>query len=197
MQVESMKEMVNAFSSYAQPVRAKLAPLNINQLIRDVCELHRSTFNDIEFSLLLDENLAEIKANASALRQVFNNLIINALHALEDIPNGKLHIHSQMATKVKGQYIDIIIEDNGEGIPEDIRDSLFDPYVSSKSKGSGLGLAIVKRIVEEHSGSVWARESGSAGTAMHLRLPINAMQTYRGNRKQNTLHSESDNPTTT
>jgi len=194
-QVESMKEMVNAFSSYAQPVRAKLAPLNINRLIKDVCELHRSTFNDIDFKMRLDENLPEIKANTSALRQVLNNLIINAMHALEETPNAKLHIISTIAEKVKGQYIDIVIEDNGSGIPEDIRDSLFDPYVSSKSKGSGLGLAIVKRIVEEHSGSVWVKDSDIGGTAMYVRLPINAMQTYRGNRNQNTLHSESENLT--
>jgi len=194
-QVESMKEMVNAFSSYAQPVRAKLAPLNINRLIQDVCELHRSTFNNIDFKMHLDETLPEIKANTSALRQVLNNLIINAMHALEETSNAKLHILSNIAEKVKGQYIDIVIEDNGSGIPEDIRDSLFDPYVSSKSKGSGLGLAIVKRIVEEHSGSVWVKDSSIGGTAMHVRLPINAMQTYRGNRNQNTLHSESENLT--
>jgi len=195
-QVETMKEMVNAFSSYAQPVRAKLAPLNVNQLIRDVVELHRSTFNNIELNLKLDDDLPQIKANASALRQVLNNLIINALHAMEENEQGQLHIHSHLAKQVKGQYIDIIVEDNGQGIPADIRESLFDPYVSSKSKGSGLGLAIVKRIVEEHSGSVWARESSAGGAAMHLRLPINAMQTYRGNRNQNALHSESDSAST-
>ena len=89
-----------------------------------------------------------------------------------------------------GNYIDLVIADNGSGIPKDIRDSLFDPYVSSKAKGSGLGLAIVKRIIEEHSGTVWVEESNQVGTAMHLRLPINAMQTYRGNRTQNTLHSD-------
>ena len=88
-----------------------------------------------------------------------------------------------------GRYIDLVVEDNGSGIPPEIQDSLFDPYVSSKAKGSGLGLAIVKRIVEEHSGSVWARRSSLGGAAMHLRLPINAMQTYRGNRNQNTLQS--------
>ncbi len=194
-QVESMKEMVNAFSSYAQPVRAKLAPLNINRLIQDISELHQSTFNDIKFNMTLNENVPEIKANASALRQVLNNLIINAMHALEETTDAKLQILSHIASKVKGQYIDIVIEDNGPGIPEDIRESLFDPYVSSKSKGSGLGLAIVKRIVEEHSGSVWVRESSLGGTAMHVRLPINAMQTYRGNRNKDTLHSEQDNST--
>ena len=194
-QVESMKEMVNAFSSYAQPVRAQLAPLNINRLIRDIVELHRSTLSDIELELDLNDELPSIKANSSALRQVFNNLIINASHALEDISSkqtGKLVVRTYIAAKVTGQYIDIVVEDNGSGIPDDIQDSLFDPYVSSKAKGSGLGLAIVKRIVEEHSGSVWARTSSMGGAAMHLRLPINAMQTYRGNRSQNTLHSDTD-----
>jgi signal transduction histidine kinase len=106
-------------------------------------------------------------------------------------------ISTQMAAKVTGEYIDLLVEDNGSGIPEDIRESLFDPYVSSKAKGSGLGLAIVKRIVEEHSGSVWARQGSNGGTAMHLRLPINAMKTYRGNRRQNSLHSIDINPAQT
>ena len=188
-QVESMKEMVNAFSTYAQPVRAKLALLNLNQLVRDIVELHVSNLPNIKIELDLEENLPSIKANASALRQVLNNLIINASHALEETPEGILTIRSYIAAKVTGEYIDLVIEDNGSGIPDDIRDSLFDPYVSSKAKGSGLGLAIVKRIVEEHSGSVWTRPRESGGTAMHLRLPINAMQTYRGNRRQNSLHS--------
>jgi len=189
-QVESMKEMVNAFSSYAQPVRAQLRPLNINDLIRDVMELHNSTLSAFEVELALDENLPEIKANSSALRQVLNNLIINASHALEGADHGKIRVRSYVAAKIAGQYIDVVVEDNGAGIPEEIRDSLFDPYVSSKAKGSGLGLAIVKRIIEEHSGSVWARGGSDGGAAIHLRLPINAMQTYRGNRSKNTLQSD-------
>ena len=194
-QVEAMKEMVNAFSSYAQPVRAKLAPLNVNQLVRDVVELHTSHLDKIKLTLELhlDDKLPNIKANASALRQVLNNLVINASHALDDTKQPIIRISTQMAAKVTGEYIDLVVEDNGSGIPEDIRESLFDPYVSSKAKGSGLGLAIVKRIVEEHSGSVWARDGSNGGTAMHLRLPINAMKTYRGNRRQNSLHSSVSN----
>lgn len=188
-QVESMKEMVNAFSSYAQPVRATLLPLNINQLIKDVVELHTPSLHAFDVKLDLDQDIPEIKANATALRQVFNNLIINASHALEGRENGCLSITVAQAKQINGNYIDVVFEDNGSGIPPEIRDSLFDPYVSSKAKGSGLGLAIVKRIVEEHSGSVWASDSALGGTAMHLRIPINAMQTYRGNRAQNTLHS--------
>ena len=195
-QVESMKEMVNAFSSYAQPVRAKLNPLNINQLIRDVVELHRVNLHPIVVEFELEEALPSIKANASALRQVLNNLIINAHHAIADNQtisgNGKLLIRSTFASQISGNYIDIEIADSGPGIPDDIRDSLFDPYVSSKAKGSGLGLAIVKRIIEEHSGSVWVETDHKTGTCMHIRLPINAQQTYRGNRSQNTLHSQTN-----
>ncbi|MBX2849210.1 MAG: HAMP domain-containing protein [Acidiferrobacterales bacterium] len=189
-QVESMKEMVNAFSSYAQPVRATLLSLDLNQLIKDVIELHTSEKNKILIEQSLAQDLPMIKANASALRQVLNNLIINAFQALEDRSDGKISIITDKAVVMSGNYVDLVIADNGSGIPEDIRDSLFDPYVSSKAKGSGLGLAIVKRIIEEHSGSVWVEDNSGKGTAMHVRLPINAMQTYRGNRSQNTLHSD-------
>ena len=189
-QVESMKEMVNAFSSYAQPVRAQLQPLDLNHLVKDLLELHASSLQGIKLDLDLKDEVPEIKANASALRQVLNNLIINACHALEGQAEPKLRICTGLASEIAGRYVDVVIEDSGCGIPTDIRESLFDPYVSSKAKGSGLGLAIVKRIVEEHSGSVWAGNGELGGTAMHIRLPINAMKTYRGNRNQNTLHSD-------
>lgn len=192
-QVEAMKEMVNAFSSYAQPVRAQLQPLDLNQLVRDVVELHRSSLQAIDVDLQLETSLPKIKANANALRQVMNNLIINSCHALEERDEAKLVIRTELASQISGNYVDLTVSDNGSGIPAEIRDSLFDPYVSSKAKGSGLGLAIVKRIIEEHSGSVWARDSAEGGTSLQLRLPINALQTYRGNRSQNTLHSSGQN----
>ena len=91
-QVESMKEMVNAFSSYAQPVRAALLPLDLNQLISDVLELHASSLQGVKIEQSLADDLPTIKANASALRQVLNNLIINAYHALEDTNDSVIKI---------------------------------------------------------------------------------------------------------
>ena len=192
-QVEAMKEMVNAFSTYAQPVRAKLSTLDANRLIQDVVELHASLLSPVNVVLKLDPELPHIKANATALRQVLNNLIINASHALEHTNDAQLHIRSKVANNVAGQYVDIAIGDNGPGVPLDIRDSLFDPYVSSKAKGSGLGLAIVKRVVEEHSGSVSVHDSKLGGAEFRVRLPVNALQTYRGNRAQNAVQSDATN----
>ena len=180
-QVKSMKEMVDAFSSYAQPVRAAIAPLDLNRLVKDVIELHATSLQNVQIDLKLDSSLDKINANSSALRQVFNNLVINACHALEHSENPQLIIETKAAVNIPGNYIDVIFNDNGSGIPEEIRDSVFDPYVTSKTKGSGLGLAIVKRIVEEHSGTVWAQGNSLRGTSMMVRLPVDATQTYRSN----------------
>ncbi len=68
-------------------------------------------------------------------------------------------------------WVALSIEDNGPGIPEDMLDKLFEPYATSKPKGSGLGLAVVKRIVEEHSGVLFAENSVAGGARLVVRLP--------------------------
>ena len=170
-QVESMKDMVNDFSSYAQPVKAELSETKLPDLIRDVAELHHRDDESLKISFDIDDSIKTIQSNPSALRQVLNNLIINAKHALPEIDKPVITLGLQKATDVTGDYVDLSVEDNGTGIPEEMRESLFDPYVSSKSKGSGLGLAIVKRIVEEHGGTVWAEVGQSDGTRLVVRLP--------------------------
>ena len=76
------------------------------------------------------------------------------------------------STEVDGAvWLMLSIEDNGPGIPEDMLDKLFEPYATSKSKGSGLGLAVVKRIVEEHSGVLYAENRPEGGARIVVRLP--------------------------
>ena len=181
-QVESMKEMVNDFSTYAQPVRAELAETGLQVLLRDVAELHRRTDEPIEFEFDLDDSIGPVKANVSALRQVLNNLIINAKHALEGAQGPCIRIALHNATNVDGDYVDIRIEDNGAGIPEELTETLFEPYVSGKSKGSGLGLAIVRRIVEEHGGTVWAESNDAGHTCLVIRLPAGKEESDKDNK---------------
>ena len=171
-QVAAMKDMVNAFSSYAQSVRTEKSLVKINNLVSDVAELHQHNTNNCTLTLELDNNIPDITSNKNALRQVFTNLIINALHATENADDAQVKIHTQNAVNLSGDYIDIAIIDNGIGIPEELQNSLFEPYVSSKAKGTGLGLAIVKRIVEELGGSVWAENRQPRGSKFIVRLPI-------------------------
>jgi nitrogen fixation/metabolism regulation signal transduction histidine kinase len=178
-QVESIKEMVNSFSTYAQPVRTELSMVDLNRLVRDVGELYLRDDEPVVINFELDDELPMINANPNALRQVLNNLLINARHALEGANNPEITVETGPAGYATGHYVDLRIHDNGSGIPEEFRESLFDPYVSSKSKGTGLGLAIVKRIVEEHGGTVWAENRVDGGATLTVRLPVPSPESRR------------------
>lgn len=171
-QVAAMKDMVDAFSSYAQSVRSEKNQVNLNELVSDIVELHQHNPQNCQLTLKLDDKIPTIISNSNALRQVFTNLIINALHATENSSNAEVSVCTQKAVNLSGDYVDIQIIDNGSGIPAELQDSLFEPYVSSKSKGTGLGLAIVKRITEELGGSVWAENLQTQGSKFIVRLPI-------------------------
>ncbi|MBM4201253.1 MAG: PAS domain-containing sensor histidine kinase, partial [Gammaproteobacteria bacterium] len=72
------------------------------------------------------------------------------------------------------RYAELLIRDNGPGIPADQADRIFEPYVTTKSKGTGLGLAIVKKIVEEHGGQIRLEAAETGGAAFLIRLPTAA-----------------------
>jgi len=168
-QVETMKGMVNAFSNYAQPTEQKFEPLSLNRLIRDVAELF---VNENQPSLIhfeLEPDLPPLSADASRLRQVLNNLIINAKDATTGVSRPAIAIRTRYVEENERGYVELTVSDNGHGFEEQDRGRLFEPYVTTKEqKGTGLGLAIVKRIVEEHGGAVWldngAEQSGAVVT---------------------------------
>ena len=171
-QVESMKEMVNAFSSYAQPVSMNIHDINLNQLIADVVELHKGHSGQVEFTLLLDDSIPPMMLDSGRMRQVLNNLIVNALQALQHTENAKLLIRTQSGTGKNEKIVTITLEDNGPGIQNELMDKLFEPYVTSKEKGSGLGLAIVKKIIDEHGGAIWAKNMKNNGSCFNIQLPV-------------------------
>ena len=167
-QVEGMKEMVNEFSDYARVPEKQTQHIDLNALIQDIAELYAGEHNIVELSL--EPDIPLISGNTHRLRQVFHNLFKNALEAKTE--HDKPHIHVSSVLKHPHNVVEICLQDDGEGLPEDIRERLFEPYVSSKPKGSGLGLAIAKKIIEEHSGVIWAENrTDAAGARMILRFP--------------------------
>ncbi len=175
-QVDAMKEMVNAFSSYAQPVKMQFTLFDLNQLVRDVVELHRADKTPqkksvFEFNLTLDDDLPIINADPNRLRQVLNNLIINARDAQGAGEKTSLTIesrHRQAENEIELRFIDA-----GPGFEPGMIERVFEPYATSKEKGTGLGLAIVRRIVDEHTGLVRVSNVASGGAKVLIRLPVN------------------------
>jgi PAS domain S-box-containing protein len=166
-QVEAMRSMVNAFSDYARTPTMHLRLLDINQLVREVLDLYYHA--PIPIKLQLADDLPNIQADKGHLRQVLHNLIKNALEA-DSSSHNSLTITTLHLTQTAFECVELRIQDRGPGIPKELLERLFEPYVTTKTKGTGLGLAIVKKIVEEHGGMVWIENMN--GACVVIRLPI-------------------------
>ena len=99
---------------------------------------------------------------------------------MRDRKDAKIHINV-INTQLAGQnQVELRVVDNGPGIPDNMIDNLFEPYTTTKSKGGGLGLAVVKRIVEEHSGTVFAENQHEGGACIVVRIPVSSNDSGNG-----------------
>lgn len=172
-QVETMKAMVNTFSEYARPPVMAPERVDLNLLIEEVAELYKSADPAASITLDLKQDLPLITADPRKLRQVFNNLLNNALEAGRRAESMALSISTSRVSESAMDYIETRIRDSGEGISQDIIATLFEPYVTTRRQGTGLGLAIVKKTVEEHGGQVLANNNADGpGACLTIRLPV-------------------------
>jgi nitrogen fixation/metabolism regulation signal transduction histidine kinase len=171
-QVETMQQMVNAFSEYARAPDMNVTRFNLNQLIGEVADLYRSHQTRAEVKLDLDDQVAMLEADRGRVRQILNNLVTNALEALEGVPTPRLEIATRFEQGADAAYAIVTVCDNGPGFQRELLNRVFDPYVTSKPKGTGLGLAIVKKIVEEHGGRIDADNRPEGGARVRVVLPI-------------------------
>ena len=167
-QVDAMKSMVNAFSDYARP--SKLHPENIglDDFLAEVLLLYANRVTFVPGA----EGLS-VRADPVRLRQVVHNLIKNAQEATHEQNGPGIQVSTlpHRGANDESILIEIRIEDNGIGFPDESIGQLFEPYVTTKQKGTGLGLAIVKKIVEEHGGSIRAGNLPQGGARMSVLLP--------------------------
>ena len=164
-QVNALKIMVNEFAEYARPPKIQKDKIKIDNLVNEVIELYE--INNI-ISIKKDKNIPIIHADQNKLRQVIINLIENSQDALKEIKNPKIKIFIRKI--ING--IELIVEDNGIGIPDEIIARIFEPYVTSKKTGTGLGLAIVHKIIEEHDGKIKIERINTSGTRVIIKLKV-------------------------
>ncbi|MGE0030730.1 MAG: ATP-binding protein [Steroidobacteraceae bacterium] len=166
-QVESMKQMVAAFSEYAKAPEMHVSEFDLTALIRQVSDLYHAQEPRVAFGLSLDPRASALEADPGRIRQLLNNLLTNSLEALDGRENPVIMIE----TKRAGDQIVLTVIDNGPGFQGGLIERAFDPYVTTKPKGTGLGLAIVRRIVEEHGGQVEVDNAPKGGARIRITLP--------------------------
>jgi signal transduction histidine kinase len=113
------------------------------------------------------EPVPPIAGDEERLRQVVMNLALNALQAISD--SGWLRVSCRTADDP--EYVEILVEDSGPGVPAEIRDRIFEPFFTTKPEGSGLGLPIVHAIVTQHGGTIGVEQAAAGGARFALRLP--------------------------
>lgn len=170
-QVQALKSMVDEFAVYAKRVNPKNWELvDCHALWRDVLALYEA--HPIAIEVELDAENSLVHGEITRLRQVWHNLIQNAVDAVQESEEPRL----RLSTVNLGKLWDMTLEDNGPGWPADRLDRMFEPYMTTKAKGTGLGLAIVKKIVEEHGGTVQllsaTHEGYQGGACIRVQLPL-------------------------
>jgi nitrogen fixation/metabolism regulation signal transduction histidine kinase len=169
-QVESLKNMVNAFADYARPAPQQRVRIGLNALINDVLELYAQDPRlRVERALCQGELL--IRADPDRLRQVLHNLIKNAVESMADAGTMRLSVATADVEQSGVRMACVEIRDHGPGLPADFDLAKVEPYRSEKPRGSGLGLVIVQRIVEEHGGTIDAGNAPDGGALFRIWLP--------------------------
>ena len=165
-QVQAMKRMVDDFRDYARLPTPVVAPLDLNELIREVLGLYESSSAAIDTELAGD--LGPVLGDATQLRQIIHNLLRNAEDALEGRDDARIVIRTARGLR----HAWLTIADNGPGFPVELLPRIFEPYVTTKARGTGLGLPIVKKIVDEHQGSIEISNAPEGGARIVIRLPL-------------------------
>jgi len=162
-QVSAMKHMVDDFAIYArQPRPGQMQGIDVGGLLLDVLALYDNLRPHV--ALALPDAPVIIQGEPTRLRQVFHNLLQNAVDAQAGTDNPRIDI----SLVVQGGEAMLTFGDRGPGFSENVLEHPFEPYVTTKAKGTGLGLAIVKKIVDEHGGRVTLENVAPHGARVTL-----------------------------
>jgi len=157
-QTNDLRRIVDEFSKFARMPEPIKRSVNITKLLKDVILLFEISSPAIKIKLKNPHGDINVNVDETMINQAFTNLIKNAGEAIESKAKlnstNKFDPEIRIFIKKNVNNLEIIIEDNGIGLPTQERSRLFEPYVTNRENGTGLGLSIVKKIIEEHNGSL-------------------------------------------
>jgi len=180
-QVGDIGRMVEEFSSFARMPKPSASRFDMKSLLQATSFSQGMVSPDIEVEFDADAENVSYLGDERLIGQALGNLLKNAAEAIEGMPEEtEVQGHIRVVLSETDKGVDITIEDNGPGFPEDARDRLLEPYVTTREKGTGLGLAIVNRIIADHGGSISLqnRLDGLRGARVRVWLPHNTLRVH-------------------
>jgi signal transduction histidine kinase len=172
-EINRVEGFLQNFLKYARPARPQMQTVSIIPAIKETLYLMQPRFrqNNITLTENHEQENLRIKADPDMVKQIVMNLLLNAIESMGQ--DGELHFSTLVKSDdPENSIFQIIISDTGPGIPDDILDSLFDPFVKGKDQGIGLGLSISQRIAELHHGWITASNNQDRGATFTVHLPL-------------------------
>jgi signal transduction histidine kinase len=169
-ETEALGQIVTNFLNFARPEHVSFTRVDLGGVARRAADDLRHEL-PAATSLIVGGQFGDVQGDEVLLRQVFGNLVRNAVEACEGagvVPSIRIEGQVDMAKAV----CRVAVHDNGPGVPEHARERIFQPFFTTRSQGTGLGLAIVQKIIVTHNGRVSVRESDAGGATFQIVVPL-------------------------
>ena len=168
--VETVRRLVDEFSTLARFPASKPQPADINEVIENALSMFNGRLDGIRLHKSLSPDLPRVMADSESIKRAVANLVDNAADALQDSLVREIEISTALVAS--RDAVEICVADTGHGVTHELKEKLFLPYFSTKKRGTGLGLAIVSRIIEDHHGSIRVEENQPVGARFVVELPV-------------------------
>jgi signal transduction histidine kinase len=171
-QLDRITKIIRDLLEMSRKKEELVKQVNLLHLMEGLAEFLKIPLDrsQVELSINIPE-ACTVLADEDQLQQVFINLLINAIHAIQE--NGLIKVSARVHKIAGRPFTEIEIHDNGKGIDPEIVDKIFDPFFSTKKDiGTGLGLSIAKDIIKRHGGEIWVESETGSGTSFFIRLPL-------------------------
>ncbi|HEY4390387.1 MAG TPA: ATP-binding protein [Paenibacillus sp.] len=173
-EIDRANDIIFEFLNSSKPTAPQMVVVSVYSLLKEVVLLTESEghMKGCEINLLLREDVnMNVSIDVKQIKQVLLNIIKNALDAIEEVNSDRSGVIN-ITAKPEGKYVNISIQDNGNGIDKTLLAHLFDPFFTTKEKGTGLGLSVSYRIVRNHKGTISVDSIKGAGTIFEIWLPM-------------------------
>ncbi len=176
-EVNRLSALVTEFLDFARPLHAQPHPADMIALLDRVLQVVAARFADSAKPVLVERHYASglppVPLDESLCEQAFLNLVQNAYEAMQDQDQGgTLRVEVQLANRSDREGVELRLADTGPGVPEELREEIFNPFVTTKKTGVGLGLSIVSKIVDGHQGTIKVENDPKGGAVFTLFFPL-------------------------
>tara|TARA_R110000782_G_scaffold249330_2_gene336413 strand:+ start:3130 stop:4377 length:1248 start_codon:yes stop_codon:yes gene_type:complete len=188
--LQHLETLVEEMLLFARGGRLNAKPSNVSSVIKDLIEQQENTLEDCKLNIIFDDKTSDVQVNLAcdAFKSALQNIFNNSCQA----GNINTNIHIELSQK-HPEEVQLVLTDDGPGIPAAIKPRLFEPFVTTRTNGTGLGLAVVDAVVRAHKGTISVQDGPERGTSFTINLPVNKTENNKYLIQKNKLTTNSLN----